>query len=151
MGNDIILPTTFSGIRPGEETDVLGLIADAGLPVQDLDQAKLAHFIVARKGDTIIGAVGLEPAGDEALLRSLAVATNYRKQSIATRLVAAIEKYARSHETKAMYLLTPDAADFFIKQSYQSIERKSAPPSVQATEVFRALCPSTAQCLCKHF
>lgn len=149
MGNDRILATTFSGIRPGEETDVIGLIADAGLSVQGLDSETLMHFIVARRGDAIIGATGLEPVGETALLRSLAVAENYRKQAVATRLVAAIEKYARSHGVVTLYLLTLDAADFFIKQAYQQTDRQAAPTGLQATEEFRTLCPATAQCLCK--
>jgi len=151
MEKDMPLPITFSGIRPGEETDILNLIADVGLSVQDLESEKLVHFIVARIADAVVGTVGLEPVGEVALLRSLAVAVNYRKQAIASRLVAAIEKYARSHGVKALYLLTLDAADFFLKQSYQQIDRETAPAGVQATEEFRTLCPATAQCLCKRF
>lgn len=151
MEKDMPLPITFSGIRPGEETDILNLITDVGLSVQDLESEKLVHFIVARIADAVVGAVGLEPVGEVALLRSLAVAVNYRKQAIASRLVAAIEKYARSHGVEALYLLTMDAADFFLKQSYQQIDRETAPAGVQATEEFRTLCPATAQCLCKRF
>lgn len=151
METDMILPVTFSGIRPGEEQTVRDLITDAGLSVQDLDTEKLVHFIVARIGDAIVGTVGLEPFGEAALLRSLAVAVKYRKQAIATRLVAAIEKYARSHGVETLYLLTIDAADFFLKESYQLVDRQTAPADVQATEEFRILCPVTAQCLCKRF
>jgi len=150
MGNKRLWPTTFSGIRPGEETGVIGLIADTGLSVQDLDAEKLVHFVVARTGDAIVGAVGLEPAGEVALLRSLAVAENHRGQAIATRLVAAIEKYAKSHGVVAVYLLTLDAADFFKKLAYKLIDRQTAPAELQATEEFRTLCPATAQCLCKR-
>lgn len=151
MATDMILPVTFSGIRPGEEQTVSDLITDAGLSVQDLDSEKLVHFIVARIGDAIVGTVGLEPFGEAALLRSLTVAIKHRKQAIATRLVAAIEKYARSHGVEAIYLLTLDAADFFCEQSYQRIDRQTAPAGVQATEEFQTLCPATAQCLCKRF
>jgi amino-acid N-acetyltransferase len=151
METDMLLPVTFSGIRPGEEQTVSDLITDAGLSVQDLDSEKLVHFIVARIGDAIVGTVGLEPLGEVALLRSLAVAIKHRKQAIASRLVAAIEKYARSHGVETLYLLTLDAADFFRKQSYQRIDRQTAPAGVQATEEFQTLCPATAQCLCKRF
>lgn len=150
MEKNTFLPTTFSGIRPGEETDVIGLIANTGLSVKDLDAEKLVHFIVARTGDAIVGAVGLEPAGEFALLRSLAVVEKYRNQAIATRLVAAIEKYAKSHGVEAVYVLTLDAADFFQKLAYELSDRQTAPAGLQATEEFRTLCPATAQCLCKR-
>ena len=150
MGNHMILPTTFSGIRPGEESDVIGLIAATGLSVEDLNAEKLVHFIVARIGDAIVGAVGLEPAGEVALLRSLAVIENYRNQAIATRLVATIEKYAKSHGAVALYLLTLDVTEFFNKLAYERIDRQTAPAGLQATEEFRTLCPTTAQCLCKR-
>lgn len=150
MGNHLILPTTFSGIRPGEESDVIGLIAATGLSVEDLNAEKLVHFIVARIGDAIVGAVGLEPAGEVALLRSLAVIENCRNQAIATRLVATIEKYAKSHGAVALYLLTLDAADFFNKLAYEHIDRQTTPAELQATEEFRTLCPATAQCLYKR-
>lgn len=151
MNQGLPCPLTFSGIRPGEEAAVKDLIAAAGLSVQDLDSAKLTNFIVARQGDAIVGTVGLEPAGDVALLRSLAVVNDYRRQSVATRLVAAIEKYARSHGVSALYLLTMDAADFFDRLAYRPVDRETVPEQIKTTEEFRTLCPQTAQCLCKHF
>jgi amino-acid N-acetyltransferase len=150
MMDDMMLPVTFSGVRPGEASLVSGLIADAGLPVQDLNPQKLVHFIVARRGDAIVGTVGLEPVGgDRALLRSLTVMEGCRSQAIATRLVIAVEKYARSHGIAAVYLLTTSAAGFFVKQGYRIIDRKTPPDAVQATEEFSRICPATAVCLTK--
>ena len=146
-----IFPVTFSGVRPGEASTVKALIAGAGLGVQDLESQQLVHFIVARKGDAIVGAVGLEPAGESALLRSLAVEEGHRRQTIARRLVASIEKYARSHGVGRMFLLTTGAADFFVKQGYRPVPRESAPAPVQATEEFRSICPDSAACLSKTF
>jgi len=150
MENELVFPLTFSGVRPGEEQTVIDLIKGAGLTVEDVNSPKLVHFIVARKGDAIVGTVGLEPAGRDALLRSLAVAAGHRRQSIATRLVAAIEKYARARDTEALYLLTMDAAGFFAKQGYQPFDRQAAPAIIQTTEEFRTLCPETARCLRKR-
>lgn len=152
MVDDMMLPVTFSGVRPGEASLVSDLIADAGLPVQDLNPQKFVHFIVARRGDAIVGAVGLEPVGgDRALLRSLTVMEGCRSQAIATRLVTAIEKYARSRGVAEVYLLTTSAAGFFVRQGYRIIERKVAPELIQATEEFRRICPATAVCLTKFF
>jgi amino-acid N-acetyltransferase len=150
MGNEFVFPLTFSGVRPGEEQIVIDLIGRGGLTTEDLNPQKLVHFIVARRGDTIVGTVGLEPAAQNALLRSLVVAEDHRRQAVATRLVAAIEKYARSHGTEALYLLTMDAVELFAKQGYLPFDRQTAPSGIQATEEFRALCPATAQCLRKH-
>ena len=150
MANDMVLPLTFSGVRPGEGTAVRALMTDAGLTVADVDSHKLTHFIVARMGDQIVGTVGLEPYGKDALLRSLAVAEDHRRQAIATRLVAAIEKYARSHGTEVLYLLTMEAGGFFTKQGYRLTDRHTAPADIQSSAEFRTLCPSSAHCLCKR-
>lgn len=144
-----IFPITFSGVRPGETAVVKGLIEAAGLGITDLERHHLAHFIVARKGEAIVGVVGLEPVGESALLRSLAVAAAHRQGAIATRLVAAIEKYARAHGVAQIYLLTTSAVDFFVKQGYRTVARGSAPAPIQATEEFRSICPQTAVCLRK--
>ena len=72
MVNEMVFPIMFSGIRPGESAEVKDIISAAGLTTQDLDGKKLGHFIVAREGDTIVGTVGLEPAGDNALLNRFA-------------------------------------------------------------------------------
>lgn len=151
MVDSAIFPVTLSGVRPGEASTVKALITGAGLGVQDLKPQHLVHFIVARKGDAIVGTVGLEPAGEDALLRSLAVEAGHRRQRIARRLVASIEKYARSHGVGRMFLLTTNAADYFVKQGYRPVPRDAAPAPVQATEEFRSLCPDGAVCLSKTF
>ena len=150
MGEELVYPLTFSGVRPGEEQTVIDLIGQAGLTTEDLNPAKLVHFIVARRGDSIVGTAGLEPDGRDALVRSLVVIEPQRRQAVANRLVAAIERYARSHGIEALYLLTMDAAAFFAKQGYQPFDRLNAPAGLQATEEFRTLCPATAQCLYKR-
>ena len=150
MQEQMTFPITFSGIRPEDTQAVLGLLTEAGLAVQDLNDEKLVHFIAARSGDIIAGVVGLEPAGKHALLRSLAVAADFRNQSVATGLVTAIEKYARSNGVEALYLLTIEAADFFGKQGYHRIDRQAVPEAIHGMEEFRTLCPDTAQCLVKQ-
>lgn len=150
MVNEVVFPLTFSGVRPGEEASVTTFVAEAGLGVEDLNSTKLVHFIVARRGDAIVGTVGLEPCGKNALLRSLAVAQDHRRQAVGTRLVAAAEKYARSLGAEAIYLLTMNAAAFFAKQGYRPHDRQAAPGDIQVTEEFRTLCPASAVCLCKR-
>ena len=85
MKIDQILKITFSGIRNGEEAGVKRLISECGLYTGDISAEKLKHFVIARKGDQVVGAVGLEITGSDALLRSLVVSESYRNQGIATK------------------------------------------------------------------
>lgn len=149
MDLDKILAVTFSGVRPEEENAVLALVADGDLRTGDLSSEKLRHFVVARKGDDVIGVVGLEIFPPHALLRSLAVSEDYRGQGIARRLVGAIERHARNVGVSSIYLLTLTAAGLFDKCTYRQVNRASAPEDLQATDEFRTLCPDSAICLHK--
>ena len=149
MDLEKILAVTFSGVRPEEEDTVLALVADCDLHTGDLSPEKLRHFVVARKGDTVIGAIGLEIFPPHALLRSLAVAEDFRGQGVATRLIDAIERHARNVGVNAIYLLTLSAAGLFDKCAYRQANRASVPEDIQATEEFRTVCPESATCLHK--
>lgn len=150
MDIDKILVVTFSGVRPAEEEAVKTLIAACDLHTDDLSIEKLRHFVVARKGDAIIGVVGLELFPPHALLRSLAVAEAYRGQGIAAQLVEAAERYARSVGVESLYLLTLTAENLFRKCGYIELRRASAPDAIQATGEFNSLCPESAVCMHKH-
>jgi amino-acid N-acetyltransferase len=150
MDLDKILVVTFSGVRPAEEDAVKILIAACDLHTDDLTVEKLRHFVVARKGDALVGVVGLELFPPHALLRSLAVAGAYRGQGIAAQLVEAAERYARSAAVESLYLLTLTAEGLFRKCAYQKIRRASAPASLQDTAEFKSLCPDAAVCMQKQ-
>jgi amino-acid N-acetyltransferase len=149
MDLDKILAVTLSGVRPEDENAVLALVAGCGLHAGDLSSEKLRHFLVARKGDAAIGAVGLEVFSPHALLRSLAVAEDFRGLGIARRLIGAIERHARNVGVNSIYLLTLTAAGLFDKCGYRQANRASAPEDLQATEEFRTVCPDSATCLHK--
>jgi amino-acid N-acetyltransferase len=150
MKLDQILKITFSGFRSGEENDIRKLITECGLYTEDLSEEKLKHFVIARKGDQIVGAVGVEIGGSDALLRSLVVSEPFRNQGVASQLTTAIERYALSQGVKALYLLTLTAEGFFAKQGYKKADRHSAPAGMQATYEFQSLCPDSAVCMWKR-
>ncbi len=149
MDLDKILAVTFSGVRPGEENAVMALLEEGDLHSGDLSREKLRHFLVARKGDAVIGVVGLEVFPPHGLLRSLAVVEAYRGQGIARRLIGAIERHARNVGVRSIYLLTLTAAGLFEKCAYRQVRRESAPEDLQATEEFKTICPDSAICLHK--
>jgi amino-acid N-acetyltransferase len=134
--------------RP-EEPAVRALLAGAGLPVADLTAAHLADFWGCGDGANPIGVVGLEVYGTVALLRSLAVAPDGQGRGLGSALLAHAERAARQRGIAALYLLTTTAEAFFARHGYVRIPREAAPPVLQQTAEFAALCPASAVCLTK--
>ncbi|KRB79513.1 arsenic resistance N-acetyltransferase ArsN2 [Noviherbaspirillum sp. Root189] len=126
---------------------VLALLEDAGLPYQDLTARHLADFLVAEGGQSVLGIVGLERYGEDALLRSIVVRPESKFTGLGTQLVDAVQEHARRTGIGTLYLLTTTAADFFARRGYEVIERSTAPSSLQKTTEFSSLCPSQATCM----
>lgn len=78
--------------------NIISLLTAEKLPVTDLPD-QLENFAVSKKGDDVTGVIGLEVYGDYALLRSLAVNSNFRNQGIADELLRHIEKLAAAKKT----------------------------------------------------
>ena len=150
MDLEKILAITVSGVRPDEEAAVKALLSDCQLHTADLSSKKLRDFIVARKGDAVVGTIGLELFPPHALLRSLAVGQDHRGQGVGAQLIGSAERYARMMGVATLYLLTMTAADFFGRFEFRETRRDDAPTALQATEEFRSLCPDTAVCMRKQ-
>lgn len=135
--------------RPDDRDAVRSLLADAGLPVDDLDHANV-QFIVAIDEGVIVGVVGIESFERAGLLRSLAVRPGLRESGIGGRLVDALEAFARERGIDRLLLLTQTAAPFFGKRGYRVIDRNDAPDDVCASAQFRSLCPQSATCMAKQ-
>jgi len=140
----------FAFAHPGDIPHVKQLLAECTLPCEDITPAHLRHFLVVRHQSNLVGVIGLELLGSVALLRSLAVQIDFRRQRIASQLTTQAEAYARSHKVRSLYLLTTTAEDFFTKQGYRTMDRNAVPVVVRETTEFRSICPSIAKCLVKY-
>jgi amino-acid N-acetyltransferase len=129
---------------------VRSLLAEAGLPVADLDLAPEPTFWVVRDAGRAIGAIGLERHGDVGLLRSLVVTAGRRRQGLGRTLVRTLEEHADATGVVQLVLLTETAETFFRRLGYAVIDRDIAPSAVAASAEFRTLCPSTAVCMTKR-
>lgn len=129
---------------------ITALLSASSLPTVDIDAAKLHDFIVARDGGEVIGAVGLERFGADALLRSLAVACGWRGHGLGQALVDAIEARADALDLRSLTLLTQTAASFFAARGYSVIARDDAPAAVRASAEFSSLCPASSTCMIKR-
>lgn len=139
---------------PQDEERVRDLLADARLPIMDLDRGapdqSRVEFLVAENVDGIVGAIGLQAFGNVGLLRSLVLAPSIRGAGHGSRLLAALEAAARARGVDELLLLTETAAPFFSKHGYVVADRGAAPASIRETAEFRALCPATATCMSKR-
>ena len=123
---------------------ILHLLKENNLPISDLDEAKLAHFIVAQKENDVAGCVGLEIYGTDALLRSLSVKPSLHNKGLGSQLHEKIVEYARSMGVKNLHLLTTTAEKFFLKKGFIVNAREKAPVTIQNTKEFKEICGSTS-------
>lgn len=135
--------------RPEDLNAVRQLLQECELPTDDLLPQHLAHFIVLRQTPRVVGCIGIEPYGRDALLRSLAVDPMMRGDGFAQPLLNAIEAHARDIGISTLYLLTTSAAAFFERHGYQALDRAEVPQALQAGAQFSGLCPASATCMAK--
>ncbi len=134
---------TFDFASQSDERQIRTLLSGSGLPFEDIHE-HLIHFITAKRDEDLIGSIGLEVHGNFALLRSLAVAEEYRGHGIGKILCEKILEYAKKLSITNVYLLTDAAAPFFEKLRFEKMDRTQAPQAIQSTKEFAAFCSSTA-------
>jgi amino-acid N-acetyltransferase len=132
------------------ESAVKRLLAESGLPTADISERHLAHFFGCGSTTELLGVVGIEPLGDTALLRSLAVLAARRGSGIGSMLVEHAERFARNEGIGSLYLLTATAEKFFARRGYTRIPREDAPPAIRGTKEFSEICPLSSAFLVKH-
>jgi len=132
-----------------DEAEIRHLLESSDLPTADLSQSLLEHFLVLREGAALVAVVGLEPAGDTALLRSLAVTSSLGGSGIGRQMVAAAEALAWERGIDKLYLLTTTAYHYFTALGYQHTPRAIAPAEIRATPQFSSLCPSSSSFMVK--
>jgi amino-acid N-acetyltransferase len=101
-------------------------------------------FLVAEAGKDIVGVVGMEYCCNYGLLRSTAVAPDWRSKGVARQLVEQIIARAESRGTNALYLLTTTAERYFPSFGFEKTTRDAVPAEIQATDEFRGACPASA-------
>jgi protein-tyrosine-phosphatase/GNAT superfamily N-acetyltransferase len=135
-----------AGLRPAASGDldaVLMLLRNAKLPTNGVAES-FETFVVATRDDVIVGAGGLEIAGDDALLRSVAVHEAERGAGTGQAITARLLTDARRRGLRSVWLLTETAPAFFERFGFRVTDRTSAPEALRATQEFTSCCPATA-------
>jgi amino-acid N-acetyltransferase len=135
---------------PRDAEDIRRLLAEAGLPTEDLHRAADRRMWVADHDGRPIGAIGLERYGDTGLLRSLVVTPARRGLGYGLALVEALERAGRAAGLDSLVLLTETAEPFFRRLGYAVVDRASVPEAVRSSTEFRSVCPASAVCMSKR-
>lgn len=135
-------PAALRAASPADLPAVRGLLTDAALPLDGVEEA-FAHGVVAEAGGRVVGAAAIEPSGTDGLLRSVVVAPELRGTGLGHALVAAAEDTARGLGIGDLYLLTETAIAWFPRLGYATLPRDAAPGPIAASVEFTVSCPDT--------
>lgn len=124
---------------------IISLLKANDLPVDDIMAGK-QQFYIARHNAQLIGAIGLETYGHDALLRSLVVDEKWRNQAVGKALYNCLVSECTGH-INYLYLLTRTAQGYFEHLNWSVIDRNAAPETIRASAEFSHLCPSSAVCM----
>lgn len=94
-----------------------------------------------------VGYFGFEKFGENALFRSMLVQPDARKRGYGTLIWNEAKETFKEQGVRNVYLLTNTATDFFEKQGFEIIDRKTVPESIAKTTEFRDFCPDSSICM----
>lgn len=145
------MPThAIRAARPDDFPAIRALLVAQGLPADDVTAGDAQRFYVAAgSDDTLLGCAAIEPYGADALLRSVAVATNAQRRGLGAALVERAQQEAARGGVHRLFLLTIDASGYFAGMGYREVPRSDASAPMQSSSQFASLCPASAVCLMK--
>lgn len=135
--------TTTTSIGPASGGDLDGikrLLIGSLLPSRDVGRAN-QRFIVASDGGRLIGCAGLQVAGQDGLVRSMAVHWTRRNAGLGSKLHQRLLFEAALAGVTTLYVVTTTAEDFFAGHGFKKIEAAAVPAELQASEEFTAFVP----------
>jgi amino-acid N-acetyltransferase len=138
---------TFRTAATDDLYAVVTLLRARDLPVDgfgDLLRSHPENVVVAELNRAIVGSAALDVHDTDALLRSVAVATDLATLGVGTRLVTEALARARVAGVTDVYLLTTTADQWFPRFGFAVADRASIPESIASTVEFTAACPSSA-------
>lgn len=132
-------------------TEVMELLKEVELPTEDLVEGQSgAIFHGIFEDHTLCGVVAIEPHGNLALLRSLAVKTQHQRNGFGQALVAHAVEVAQRSGVQALYLLTTSSSHFFQAVGFSMVAREDVPLLIRETSQFSTLCPATCAVMRKE-
>lgn len=129
--------------------ELIQTLTAENMPTSDLTEPNRQFWRKVIDGKTV-GFVGLEVYGENALLRSLTVPSEFKGQGHGAELVSAAVARAKQQGVSTLWLLTKSATPFFERIGWELAERAAAPTAIAQTRQFDGLCSASATCMIKH-
>ncbi|RZJ11956.1 MAG: GNAT family N-acetyltransferase [Rubrivivax sp.] len=107
-------------------------------------QAHLSTYVLAVLNGEVVGCAGAEVYGAVALLRSVAVAPDLRKQGVGRLLLQTMLDQARARDIASLHLLTVTAPEYFARYGFRRAELEAAPAALKVSAEFQGACPACA-------
>jgi UDP-N-acetylmuramate: L-alanyl-gamma-D-glutamyl-meso-diaminopimelate ligase len=138
--HDRLLDAIGDPLRPAQRADmtaIRGLLAATKLPLEAARDDEFGSFFVLRNERGVVGCVALEVLGDDAILRALAVDSEWRGAGYGWMLADVAVGQARWRGVRRIYLITETASDFFAaKFGFRVVDRSTVGRGVAASETF---------------
>ena len=141
--NDLHAGTSIRAAAESDLPAIEALLTANQLPTSGVKEA-LNGFLVAECDGHIVGVVGMEHTREHALLRSTAVAPEWRGRGIARQLVERIIAESEARGIHALYLLTTTAERYFPSFGFQVTTRETVPDDIRNTGEFQTCCRDSA-------
>jgi amino-acid N-acetyltransferase len=110
----------------------------------------LDRFWVGEYAGAVVGVAGMERYGDAGLLRSVAVAPEWRGSGIERALVDRVLDDGRIAGIKDVFLLTTTAEQYFPRMGFACVDRECVPAAVRTSAEFTGACPASATVMRKE-
>lgn len=134
---------SFRGAVVADWPQIEDLLTGTGLPTTGAEK-HLSGFLLAFRGQRLVGTAALERYGETALLRSVAVAEEERGTGLGQEIVRHLLDHAHTAGITSVVLLTTTAERFFPRFGFRPVSREAVDPAVHASEEFRGACPASA-------
>jgi amino-acid N-acetyltransferase len=128
---------------PADHEAVATLLRDLELPTDGVSEW-LDQFWVADHQGQVVGVAGMERYEDSGLLRSVAVAEEWRGTGVGRALVERVLEEGRTVGVREVYLLTTTAEHYFPRLGFACVNRESVPVALHASAEFTGACPGSA-------
>jgi N-acetylglutamate synthase-like GNAT family acetyltransferase len=119
-----------------ERGAVSAVLTKTGLGNDDVEEAHHLFWRFETDDEMPVGFGGLEPYGQDALLRSVVTLPPLRNKGIGTAIVATLEMEAGLRGARTIWIVSRAAAAFFERRGYAKCVPAVVPDLIRATREF---------------